>query len=91
MPRPPRLRDQSAPDTAQLLRTLWRTLPELWRSSPVLVSLLGLMALLGGLIPAATLLISKWAVDGVSRVAAGEWTPQQAVGALMDREAKAEA
>ncbi|MCY1702842.1 ABC transporter ATP-binding protein [Deinococcus sp. SL84] len=71
MPRPPRLRDQSAPDTAQLLRTLWRTLPELWRSSPVLVSLLGLMALLGGLIPAATLLISKWAVDGVSRVAAG--------------------
>ncbi|MDO4263218.1 MAG: ABC transporter ATP-binding protein [Deinococcus sp.] len=71
MPRPPMLRDQKTPDTAQLLRILWRALPELWQSSPPLVTLLGLMALLGGLVPAATLLISKWAVDGVSRVAAG--------------------
>ncbi|MDO4263154.1 MAG: NAD(P)H-dependent glycerol-3-phosphate dehydrogenase [Deinococcus sp.] len=30
-------------------------------------------------------------IHAVSRVAAGEWTPQQAVGALMDRAAKAEA
>ncbi|GHG11016.1 glycerol-3-phosphate dehydrogenase [NAD(P)+] [Deinococcus piscis] len=30
-------------------------------------------------------------IHAVSRVAAGEWTAQQAVGALMDREAKAEA
>ncbi len=65
------LRDQKTPGTAQLLRILWRTLPELWRSSPLLVSLLALMALLGGLVPAVTLLISKWAVDGVSRAAQG--------------------
>lgn len=71
MPRPPRLRDQEKPDHLQLLRILWRTLPELWRSSPPLVSLMALMTVLGGLIPAATLLISKWAVDGVSRVAQG--------------------
>ncbi|MFC6617885.1 ABC transporter ATP-binding protein [Deinococcus radiophilus] len=70
MPRP-RLRDETKPDTAGLLKILWRTLPELWRSSPLLVTLLGLMALIGGVIPAVTLLISKWAVDGVSEVAAG--------------------
>lgn len=71
MPRPPRLRDQDKPDRLQLLRILWRSLPELWQSSPLLVSLLGLTALLGGVIPAVTLLISKWAVDGVGEVASG--------------------
>ncbi|MFC6592098.1 hypothetical protein ACFP81_08845 [Deinococcus lacus] len=71
MPRPPMLRDQPKPGRTELLRALWRALPELWRSSPPLVTLLGLASLLGGIIPALTLLISKWAVDGVGEVARG--------------------
>ena len=70
MPRP-RLRDEQQPSTAELLQVLGCALPDLWRSAPLLVTLLGAAAVLNGLIPALTLLISKWTVDGVTRAAAG--------------------
>lgn len=55
----------------ELLGVLTRTLPGLYRSAPLLVSLLLAMALVQGLIPAVTILLGKWTVDGVSEALRG--------------------
>ncbi|WP_288481929.1 ABC transporter ATP-binding protein [uncultured Deinococcus sp.] len=55
----------------ELLGVLARTLPGLYRSAPLLVSLLLAMALVQGLIPAVTILLGKWTVDGVSEALRG--------------------
>ena len=55
----------------ELLSVLTRTLPGLWRSAPLLVALLLLMALVQGLIPAVTILLGKWTVDGVGSALRG--------------------
>lgn len=57
--------------TRELLRILARALPALVRSAPLLVSLMLLMVVVQGLVPAATVFLSKWTVDGIGRVAAG--------------------
>lgn len=62
-PTPPRL---SAP---QLLGVLARALPGLWRSAPGLVSLLALVQTCSGVLPALGVLLGKWTIDGVTRLA----------------------
>ncbi|WP_345464295.1 ABC transporter ATP-binding protein [Deinococcus carri] len=57
--------------TRELLAVLMRALPALVRSAPGIVSLMGLMVVVQGLTPAATILLGKWTVDGITRVAAG--------------------
>ncbi|ASN79826.1 ABC transporter ATP-binding protein [Deinococcus ficus] len=55
----------------ELLRVLRRALPDLLRSAPLLVGGMFLAGLVQGLLPAVTVLIGKWTVDGVTRLAAG--------------------
>jgi len=43
-----------------------RTLPLLWRSAQRLVSLLAAVQMLSGLMPALTVLIGRWTVDGLT-------------------------
>lgn len=56
----------------QLLGVLAQTVPELLRSAPALVVLMLLMAVIQGLMPALTILLGKWTVDGVGAVLAGQ-------------------
>ncbi|WP_051935491.1 ABC transporter ATP-binding protein [Deinococcus sp. YIM 77859] len=53
------------------LTVLARALPALFRSAPGLVVLMGLMVVVQGLTPTATILLSKWTVDGISRAVQG--------------------
>ncbi len=55
----------------ELLGVLRRTLPELWRSAPRLIVLLAGVVLIQGLVPAATVFLSKWTIDGINTIAAG--------------------
>jgi len=50
----------------KLLGVLNRTLPLLWRSAQRLVSLLAAVQMLSGLMPALTVLIGRWTVDGLT-------------------------
>ncbi|EYB66485.1 ABC transporter, ATP-binding protein, MsbA family [Deinococcus phoenicis] len=54
-----------------LLAVLARALPSLLRSAPGIVSLMGLMVVVQGLTPAATIFLSKWTVDGITQLASG--------------------
>ncbi|GGR56886.1 ABC transporter ATP-binding protein [Deinococcus seoulensis] len=62
----------SEPGHAELLRTLRATLPDLWRSQPLVTGGLLLLGAAQGLMPAVTILIGKWTVDGVSGLLAGQ-------------------
>lgn len=53
------------------LAVFLRTFPDLWQSAPWLVSLMAALTLVQGLIPAVTIVLSKWTVDGVATVARG--------------------
>lgn len=55
----------------ELLGVLWRAMPEMFRSTPLLMTVMLLLGVLGGIMPALTILISKWTVDGVTRLAGG--------------------
>ena len=55
----------------ELLTVLARTLPDLIRSAPRLVLLMLGMAVVQGLMPALTILLGKWTVDGVGAALAG--------------------
>ena len=55
----------------QLLGVLAQTVPDLLRSAPLLVGLMLLMAVIQGLMPAVTILLGKWTVDGVGAALAG--------------------
>ncbi|MCP2014219.1 ATP-binding cassette subfamily B protein/ATP-binding cassette subfamily C protein [Deinococcus sp. HSC-46F16] len=57
--------------TSELLAVLRRAVPSLVRSAPLIVSLMALMVVLQGLLPAATVFLSKWTVDGITAVAGG--------------------
>ncbi|GAA5535153.1 ABC transporter ATP-binding protein [Deinococcus aluminii] len=57
--------------THELLAILARALPALVRSAPGIVSLMGLMVVVQGLTPAATIFLSKWTVDGITHVVGG--------------------
>ncbi|MFC4424719.1 ABC transporter ATP-binding protein [Deinococcus navajonensis] len=50
---------------------LGRTLPGLGRSAPALMVLLVGVVVVQGLVPAATVVLSKWTIDGIGRVASG--------------------
>ena len=56
----------------ELLGVLTRTLPDLIRSAPALVSLMLGMAVIQGLVPALTILLGKWTVDGVGAAVQGQ-------------------
>lgn len=56
----------------ELLGVLSRTLPDLIRSAPALVSLMLGMAVIQGLVPALTILLGKWTVDGVGAAVQGQ-------------------
>ena len=56
----------------ELLGVLKRTLPQLFRAAPLLVSAMLLMAVVQGLMPAVTILLGKWTVDGVAAALRGE-------------------
>lgn len=56
----------------ELLAVLTRTLPDLVRSAPALVSLMLGMAVIQGVMPALTILLGKWTVDGVGAALAGK-------------------
>ncbi|WP_160977465.1 ATP-binding cassette domain-containing protein [Deinococcus xianganensis] len=57
-------------------RDLWRilrlTLPDLWRAQPLVTAGLFLSGAAQGALPAVTILIGKWTVDGVSGLLAGQ-------------------
>ena len=55
----------------ELLAVLARTLPDLIHSAPRLVLLMLGMAVVQGLMPALTILLGKWTVDGVGAALAG--------------------
>lgn len=55
-----------------LLHTLRLTLPDLLRSQPLVIGGLLAMGAVQGLMPAVTLLIGKWTVDGVSQLLSGQ-------------------
>lgn len=59
------------PSTPELFRTLWRALPDLFRSNPWAVSALISVSIVRGLLPALTILLGKWTVDGVVAAVAG--------------------
>ena len=52
--------------TSELLTVLRRAVPSLVRSAPLIVSLMALTVVLQGLLPAATVFLSKWTVDGIT-------------------------
>lgn len=56
----------------ELLAVLSRTLPDLLRSAPLLVGAMLGMSVLQGLVPALTILLGKWTVDGVAAAVRGE-------------------
>lgn len=56
----------------QLLRTLQLTLPDLLRSQPLITVGLLLVGALQGVMPAVSILIGKWTVDGVSTLLTGQ-------------------
>ena len=66
---PPQKEDLS---NRELLAVLTRTLPDLIRSAPALVSLMLAMAVIQGVMPALTILLGKWTVDGVGAALAGK-------------------
>ena len=55
-----------------LWRTLRLTLPDLWRAQPLITAGLFLSGAAQGALPAVTILIGKWTVDGVSGLLAGQ-------------------
>ena len=56
----------------ELWRTLRLTLPDLWRAQPLVTAGLFLSGAAQGALPAVTILIGKWTVDGVSGLLAGQ-------------------
>lgn len=50
---------------------LGQTLPALWRCAPALMARLLGVVVLQGLVPAATVVLGKWTIDGVGRLIAG--------------------
>ena len=58
----------------RLLPVLSRTVPLLWLSAPGLVSLLLLTQVVSGLTPAFAVLLGRWTVDGITRLASGHPT-----------------
>ncbi|GGL19865.1 ABC transporter ATP-binding protein [Deinococcus radiotolerans] len=62
--------------SSQSARDLWRTLrltlPDLWRAQPLVTAGLFLSGAAQGLLPAVTVLIGKWTVDGVSGLLRGQ-------------------
>ena len=62
----------SEPGRAELLRTLRATLPDLWHSQPMITAGLFLSGAVQGVLPAVTVLIGKWTVDGVSGLLTGQ-------------------
>ncbi|GGK27553.1 ABC transporter ATP-binding protein [Deinococcus malanensis] len=50
---------------------IFRTLPDLWRCAPGLISLLLAVVVVQGLVPAVSVFLSKWTIDGIGRLASG--------------------
>lgn len=67
MPRPTEEKIQAL----HAIRVVLRTLPLLWQAEPLRTSLLTLILVVQGLLPAATLFLTKWTVDEVSALAGG--------------------
>ncbi|ADV66303.1 ABC transporter ATP-binding protein [Deinococcus maricopensis] len=65
-------RTNSHETTRELLRVLARALPRMFRAAPALVVALALTQVVSGLVPAASVLITKWTIDGLTRLVAGE-------------------
>ena len=77
----------------EVISVLQRTLPMLWHSSPALMLLLILVVVAQGLIPAITVFLGKWTIDGISQITHGEqanltllvlaWAGTALIGQLM--------
>lgn len=55
---------------SEFLKLFWRTVPALWRSAPLLVGLMFVLAVVSGLVAPLSIMLTKWTVDGVTRFAA---------------------
>ena len=59
------------PSRQELFHALRQTLPELIRSQPLLIGGTLLMGVVQGLMPAVTILLGRWTVDGVGALLTG--------------------
>ncbi|MFD1731646.1 hypothetical protein ACFSC4_12155 [Deinococcus malanensis] len=63
--------NSTAPRPGELFGVIFRTLPDLWRCAPGLISLLLAVVVVQGLVPAVSVFLSKWTIDGIGRLASG--------------------
>lgn len=53
---------------ADLIKVFWRAISSIWKSTPLLFTLMILLGIVQGIAPTISIIISKWIVDGIAQI-----------------------